>query len=62
MKVRGLYPGDINSIEMKHMKDKVFIDTNILIYFVSDDEVEKEIARACLVRFSNSNKWGLNNG
>jgi len=32
------------------MKDKVFIDTNILIYFISDDEVKKEIAKGILLK------------
>ena len=31
----------INLIEKKFMKDKVFIDTNILIYFISDEEPKK---------------------
>ena len=33
----------LNSIEKKHMADKVFVDTNILIYSYSEDEVEKQI-------------------
>jgi predicted nucleic acid-binding protein len=32
------------------MKDKVFIDTNILVYFVSDDENKKMIARDILLK------------
>ena len=32
----------LNSIEKKHMLDKVFVDTNILIYAYSEDEIEKQ--------------------
>jgi predicted nucleic acid-binding protein len=32
------------------MSDKVFIDTNILVYFVSDDENKKRIARDILLK------------
>jgi predicted nucleic acid-binding protein len=32
------------------MKVKAFIDTNILIYFVSDDEVKRQIAKDILLR------------
>lgn len=39
-----------NLIETKHMKDKVFIDTNILIYFVSNDEPKKIIAKDILIK------------
>ncbi len=38
-----------NLIETKHMKDKAFIDTNILIYFVSNDEPKKTIAKDILI-------------
>ena len=31
------------------MKDRVFIDTNILIYFISDEEPKKQIAKRILV-------------
>ena len=33
----------LNLIEKKHMTDKVFVDTNILIYSYSEDEIEKQI-------------------
>ena len=33
----------LNSIEKKHMPDKVFLDTNILIYSYSKDEIKKQI-------------------
>lgn len=33
----------LNLIEKKHMKDKVFMDTNILIYSYSEDEIEKQM-------------------
>ena len=32
----------LNSIEKKHMPDKVFLDTNILIYSYSEDEIKKQ--------------------
>jgi len=31
------------------MKDKIFIDTNILIYYISDDKVKKSIARKIII-------------
>lgn len=31
-----------DSIEKKRMADKVFVDTNILIYAYSEDEIEKQ--------------------
>ena len=39
-----------NLIETKHMNDNVFIDTNILIYFVSNDEPKKIIAKDILIK------------
>ena len=39
-----------NLIETKHMNDNVFIDTNILIYFVSNDEPKKIIAKYILIK------------
>ena len=50
MKVRGFFLLGTNLIETKHMKDKVFIDTNILIYFVSNDEPKKIIAKDILIK------------
>ena len=39
---------------MKHMSDKVFLDTNIVIYSYSEDEPEKqEIANDILEQYSN---------
>jgi len=32
----------LNSTEKKHMPDKVFLDTNILIYSYSEDEIKKQ--------------------
>ena len=37
-------------IEKKHMNDNAFIDTNILIYFVSNDEAKKIIAKDVLIK------------
>jgi len=34
-------PGIIPLIEKRYMPDRVFIDTNILIYFISDDKKKK---------------------
>lgn len=43
----------LNSTEKKYMKDKIFLDTNILIYSYSEDEVEKQnIATELLVVYA----------
>lgn len=43
----------LNSIEKKHMTDKVFLDTNILIYSYSKDEIKKQtIANQVLEDYS----------
>jgi predicted nucleic acid-binding protein len=31
------------------MKDKIFIDTNIFIYYISDDKVKKSIAKKIII-------------
>ena len=49
MAVKAYYLMGTNLIETKHMKDKAFIDTNILIYFVSNDEPKKTIAKDILI-------------
>ena len=33
----------LNSTEKKRMPDKVFLDTNILIYSYSEDEIKKQV-------------------
>lgn len=50
MKVKAVSLLDTNLIEKKHMNDNIFIDTNILIYFVSNDEAKKIIAKDVLIK------------
>ncbi len=45
---------DSNSIGMKQMKDRVFLDTNILIYSYSRTEPQKQIIAANLISEFNS--------
>jgi len=40
----------IASTGMKRMKGKAFIDTNLLIYFVSDDLARKQLVHELLIR------------
>ena len=40
---------DISSTEKSFMKGKAFIDTNILVYYISSDKNKKEIARGIIL-------------
>jgi len=40
----------INSIEKKHMKDKIFIDSNTLIYAISKNSPKCDAARQLLIK------------
>ncbi len=38
----GWIPGDLNLIAKKPMRDRVFLDTNILIYIYSEEKDKRE--------------------
>lgn len=47
------YPQITRLTEKNRMKDKFFVDTNILIYFVSNDALKKNISKDILITNEN---------
>ena len=45
----GNYPGIIRSTEKNFMSDKIFVDTNILVYSVANDQRKRAIADELLL-------------